>query len=146
MEFNGQKIKFVEKTQVKEGVSCDVFEFENDTTRDLGLVKVLKGFKTPLQKVISGDKTIEIYQEGVGHLTVIGTDKKDHVYNFPGQQSEVEVYVGETMQWEAIEDLTIYKNSLTISVFRLSTKMIFKGRLLGEFGKITVLYMLLLVR
>ena len=49
---------------------------------------------------------IEIFREGVGKLTVIGTDKKDRVYRFPGQQSEVEVEVGELMQWEALENLT----------------------------------------
>ena len=106
MEFNGQKIKFIETTQVKEGVVCDVYEFENDTRKDLGIVKVSKGYKTPLQKVLKGDKVIEIFREGVGKLTVIGTDKKDRVYRFPGQQSEVEVEVGELMQWEALENLT----------------------------------------
>lgn len=106
MDFNGQKVNLIETTQVKEGVVCDVYEFENDNTKDLGIVKISKGFKTPLQKVLGGEKTIEMFRTGAGKLKVIGTDKKERIYNFPGQQSEVEVQVGEIMQWEAIEDLT----------------------------------------
>lgn len=106
MEFSGQKIKFIETTQVKEGVVCDVYEFEDDSSKDLGIVKVSKGLKTPLQKVLSGEKTIEIFKEGVGVLTIIGSDKQERIYTFPGEQAEVEVKIGEIMQWEATEDLT----------------------------------------
>lgn len=102
MEFRGQKVNLIEATQVKEGVVCDVYEFANDNTKDLGIVKVSKGFKTPLQKVLGGEKTIEIFEARVGQLKVIGADKKERIYNFPGQQSEVEVQVGEIMEWEAI--------------------------------------------
>src|SRR6056297_1517301 len=98
MEFKDQKVNFIETTQVKEGVVCDIYEFDNDTTKDLGIVKVSKGFKTPLQKVLSGEKTIEIFREGAGQLKVIGTDKKERIYDFPRQHSEVEVQVGEIMQ------------------------------------------------
>ena len=106
MEFKGQKIKFIETTQVKEGVVCDIYEFENDASKDLGIVKVSKGFKTPLQKVLSGEKTIEMFREGVGRLTVTSIDNYERVYVFPGEQEYVEVKIGEIMQWEAVEDLT----------------------------------------
>jgi len=106
MKFNDQKITHIETSQVKEGVVCDVYKFQNDDTKDLGIIKVLKGFKTPLQKVLLGDKTIEIFREGAGQLIVTCANREERVYKFPEQQSEVEVKVGEIMQWEAFEDLT----------------------------------------
>jgi len=106
MEFKGQKINLIETSVVKEGVVCDVYEFEDDVTKDLGIVKVIKGNKTPLQKVLSGDKTLEIFESGVGTLTVVDTKGETQTYSFPSGSKEVEVKVGETMQWEAIENLT----------------------------------------
>lgn len=98
-------MQFVETAQVKEGVVCSVYAFENDFNKDLGVVNVAKGSKTPLQKVVTGDRTIEIFKAGVGRLTVTDVSGKKHIYKFPGEQTEVTVKVGETMQWEAIEDL-----------------------------------------
>ena len=106
MEFKGQKINLIETSVVKEGVVCDVYEFEDDVTKDLGIVKVIKGNKTPLQKVLSGDKTLEIFESGVGTLTVVDTKGETQTYSFPSGSKEVEVKVGETMQWEAIENST----------------------------------------
>jgi len=106
MEFRKQKISFVESSEVCEGVTCSVYSFDGDDSKDLGIVTVRKGCKTPLQKVIAGDKTFEIFQDGKGTLNVIGVDGRKKVYNFPSDDSDVEVTVGEMMQWEAIEDVT----------------------------------------
>jgi hypothetical protein len=46
------KPKFIETMVVKEGVECDVYGFEGDTSKDLGIVRVKKGHKTPLQRVL----------------------------------------------------------------------------------------------
>ncbi len=100
-----QKINFIETSLIKKGVTCDIYEFENDTTKDVGIVKVLKGCETPLQKVLSGDRTFERFSKGIGTLTVISTDGQEHIYSFPGKQQEVQVKIGETMQWKATEDL-----------------------------------------
>jgi len=106
MQFRKQKISFVESSEVCEGVNCSVYSFEGDSTKDLGVVTVKKGCKTPLQKVLTGDKALEIFQAGKGTLRVISVDGTKKVYNFPSEESEVEVNVGELMQWEALEDLT----------------------------------------
>lgn len=106
MKFQGQKLNFIESSAVKEGVACDVYEFEDDKTRDIGIVKVLKGYKTPLQKVIGGKKTLEIFSRGSGTLTIVDTKGEKRIYSFPAEQDTVEVRIGETMQWEALEDLT----------------------------------------
>lgn len=96
-EFRGESIQFVESSQVKEGVICDVYNFVEDDAKDLGIVEVKKGFKTPLQLVIDGDRTFEIFKQGKGILTVIDKDSSKTIYNFPdSKQTEVEVKVGES--------------------------------------------------
>ena len=99
--FNKEPIELQETCEVTHGVVCDVYAFENDDTKDLGIVTMQAGAKTPLQKVRGGDKTIEGYISGEGVLTV-----DDKVYVFPGsEQTEIEVQIGETMQWEAKTEL-----------------------------------------
>ena len=100
--FNNQAVAFVETQQVKDGVVCDIYSFEEDNSKDLGIVTVQTGFKTPLQKVLAGDKTIEGFMSGNGTLTVIKEDKSVQTYNFPNATGlkEVMVKVGEVMQWE----------------------------------------------
>lgn len=106
LNFSGEEVVFIETSQVKEGVICDVYNFTNDNSKDLGIVKVKKGFKTPLQKVLSGDKTLEIFRHGKGTLTVIDARGCKITHNFPSDNKEVEINIGEIMQWEALEDLT----------------------------------------
>lgn len=104
-KYNNQPVRFIESTTVKDGVVCDVYEFVNDKSKDLGIVNVQKGYKTPLQLVVGGEKTLEIFQQGQGVLTVVDKNKNKREYSFPSEQSEVEVKVEEKMQWEALEDL-----------------------------------------
>lgn len=104
-EYNNQLVKFIESSEVKDGVVCDVYEFVSDGSKDLGIVSVQKGYKTPLQLVVGGDKTMEVFQQGQGILTVIDQSGNKSEYNFPTERSEVEVKVGEKMQWEALENL-----------------------------------------
>ena len=104
-KYNAHPIQFVESSKVKEGVTCDVYKFTDDESRDLGIVSVQKGYKTPLQLVVDGDKTLEIFQSGCGTLTIIDQNGDTREYNFPSKQTEVEIKIGETVQWEASEDL-----------------------------------------
>lgn len=60
---------YIETIVVKEGVECDIYKFPSDESKDLALVRVSSGFKTPLQKVIKGAKTVEGYVSGKGTLT-----------------------------------------------------------------------------
>ena len=104
-------VSFIETQQVKEGVECDIYRFDDDTSRDLAIVRVSKGYKTPLQLVIKGDCTLEGFISGVGTLTVVNHDSVTKKYVFKADKlgTQVEVKVGETMQWEAHEDLTFYE-------------------------------------
>lgn len=109
-EFQGSPIQYVETTNVKDGVVCDVYEFSEDKKRDLAIVRVAKGSKTPLQKVVEGTETIEGYFSGSGTLTLImnGVTKS---YNFnPGDKGEIVVNKGDVMQWRATDgDLEFYE-------------------------------------
>ncbi len=104
-EFEGQKqrISFIETMDVAQGVKCDVYKFDGDKSKDLGIIEIEPNCKTPLQKVLKGDKTIEGYVSGEGKLT-ISTGGKDKTYpTKEGEKFSVNVSIGETMQWQAGE-------------------------------------------
>ncbi len=107
-------VEFVETQTVKDGVKCDIYNFVGDSSKDLGMVRVLKGYKTPLQRILLGEKTIEGFYDGVGTLTVRSADGQVASYSFKAgdnQNNEVAVSVGQTMQWHADgdSDLTFYE-------------------------------------
>lgn len=112
-EYDGKvlPVEFVETMDVKDGVACDVYTFVGDTTKDLGIVTVKRGHKTPLQRVLKGDKTIEGFVSGSGVLTVKSSSDKEKTYQFndSNNTSYVEVLVGEIMQWSADSDLIFYE-------------------------------------
>ena len=101
-------ILFVEKQHVKHEVTCDIYNFEKDSTRDIAIVTVLPGCKTPPQRVMEGIKTIEGLMLGVGTLTV---DNEIHYLEEGEANDGIEVEVGQTMQWEAglKSDLVFYE-------------------------------------
>ncbi len=96
-------VRFIETLTIKEGVTCDTYAFTKDDTKDLAVVQVKKGYKTPLQRVLSGDKTIEGFLEGQATLTILESSGKRRFYEFgPGQANKpVIVKVGQLMQWQA---------------------------------------------
>jgi hypothetical protein len=117
-EFEGQKLKifYIESVPVAgaDGVICNVFKFESDDSRDLAIIEIAPGGKTPLQKVLSGDKTIEGFISGKGTLLLTGTDgvpRKFEVDEHTDKPTLQEVKVGETMQWQADNDsnLLVYE-------------------------------------
>lgn len=104
---------FVENQTVKEGVEADIYTFDEDDSRDLAIVHVMKGSKTPLQRILKGTKTIEGYVSGTGTLTVTTQDGSTKKYFYTAEDSnpvvETEVHIGELMQWSAETDLTFYE-------------------------------------
>jgi hypothetical protein len=110
VESSVKPVEFVETVMVRQGVTCDIYRFLNDTSQDLGVITVSAGQKTPLQKVLSGDKTVEGYLRGKGRLSVFTTNQT-YIYEFPGAEPEVVVHIGDTMQWQASSDtnLTFYE-------------------------------------
>ena len=93
--FQGKAVHYIETTFPNEDVECDIYEFENDKSRDLAVIEVNPNAKTPLQKVKKGDVTIEGFISGSGVLTVNG---KSH--GFAGFD-EIVVHISDVMQWTA---------------------------------------------
>jgi len=109
-----QPVSFVETTKVTTGVECDVYKFDGDNSKDLGIIRIEPGFKTPLQRVLKGDKTIEGYTSGKGKLVITKPDnaQKEYPVNNDTQKPfTVTVAIGEKMQWQADKDspLVIYE-------------------------------------
>ena len=102
-KFEGQEqaISFIENTHVVDGVNCEVYSFVDDETKDLGIIKIDPGKKTPIQRVLKGEKTIEGYMSGKGKLTIVKADGKKDVFVANGAPLTVTVNIGELMQWEA---------------------------------------------
>ncbi|MEO5948801.1 MAG: hypothetical protein ABIP74_00170 [Candidatus Saccharimonas sp.] len=105
------EVQFVETQTVKEGVECDIYTFVGDDSRDLAIVRVLKGYKTPLQRILLGTKTIEGFADGEGTLMVRSDDGTEKSYTPSSFGEEVIVEVGQIMQWHAggESDLTFYE-------------------------------------
>jgi mannose-6-phosphate isomerase-like protein (cupin superfamily) len=104
---------FVGTQSVKEGVECDIYAFIDDDARDLAIVRVQKGYRTPLQRIMLGDKTTEGFVSGKGTLTVQSRSGmvKSYVFQSDHSNEAVVVEVGEIMQWYADGDidLTFYE-------------------------------------
>ena len=102
-----QKVSYIETMQVTNGVECEVYTFPEDPSKDLGIIRIEPGKKTPLQKVLKGEKTVEGYISGKGKLTITHPDDTETVFRVDGSTQEpviVTVNIGETMQWEADKD------------------------------------------
>lgn len=104
-QFEGveEPVTFVETMQVTAGVTCDVYRFDDDE-KDLGIINIESGSRTPLQRVLSGDRTIEGYISGKGRLLVTKPNGEEIVYEV-GSESDtslrVNIAVDEVMQWQA---------------------------------------------
>ena len=101
-EGKEQPVSFAETMRVADGVDCDIYTFVGDSSKDLGIIRISPSSKTPLQKVLKGDRTIEGYVSGKGKLTITKADGKQeiHIAN-ESEKPVVSVGVGELMQWEA---------------------------------------------
>ncbi len=115
-EFEGrsQPISFTRTMNVTEGVKCDVYNFPEDPNKDLGIIRIRAGAKTPQQRVLQGIRTIEGHINGSGRLVVIREGGKSEVYPVdPNAQDKliVHIKIGDVMQWIAEPDscLTVYE-------------------------------------
>jgi hypothetical protein len=111
-ERQEQKVNFVETVKVNKDVYCDVYSFDGDKNKDLGVIKIKAGGRTPLQKVLQGDRTIEGHIFGKGRLEITGLDGMKRSYEVDNGYQErfsVDVKIGELMQWYADTDLTAFE-------------------------------------
>jgi hypothetical protein len=111
-KFQGNAVVYGETQQVKAGVECDTYRFVGDDTRDLAIVRVDKGSKTRLQRILLGNKTIEAYVSGEGTLAITEPNGETRTLEFPSDDRvEVEVNVGQLMQWTGSQEqgVTFYE-------------------------------------
>jgi len=111
-KFEGKKesVSFIETLHVTDGVDCDVYAFVNDKEKDLGIIRIRPGYRTPLQKVLKGDRTIEGSISGSGKLTVIKSNGKRVIFKTekePKRPIVVNIGIGDVMQWEADKESTL---------------------------------------
>ncbi len=107
-EGKEQPVSFVETMHVTDGVDCDIYTFVGDSSKDLGIIRISPGSKTPLQKVLKGDRTIEGYVSGKGKLTITKADNTQEVHNADeSEKPVVSVGIGELMQWEADKEANL---------------------------------------
>jgi len=98
-------VSFVETMQVTNGVECDVYSLPEDESKDLGIIRVESSKKTPLQKVLQGERTIERSISGKGKLTITGQDGTQRILVADDLNLvSVIIRIGEMMQWEAAPD------------------------------------------
>ena len=99
-------VTFVETSSVKEGVQCDVYRVDNDTSKDLAVIEIQPGFLSPRQRIVRGTSTIQRFISGQAHLSVTDVLGKERKLLFKSenanQNSDVAVQVGEIMQWSSI--------------------------------------------
>lgn len=113
--FNGKPLRtqFIESSEVTQGVVCDVYSHPETSEQDLGIITIQPGMKTPLQKVLSGERTIEGYITGKGSLTIVQNDGTKSIFEVSEETPHFnyEVSVGECMQWQAAPDseLRVYE-------------------------------------
>lgn len=84
-----------------------MYKFDGDNSKDLGVIRIEPGFKTPLQKVLKGDRTIEGYMSGKGRLVITRPDNTHEEYPVSSDTQKpftVTVAIGEKMQWQADKD------------------------------------------
>jgi len=108
-EGKDQPVSFVETMHVTDGVDCDIYTFVGDSTKDLGIIRIDPSSKTPLQKVLKGDRTVEGYVSGKGKLTITKADgtQEEHIADGESEKPVVNVEIGETMQWEADREASL---------------------------------------
>jgi len=99
-------VTYIETTLPNSATECDVYKFNNDVTRDVAVISIKPNGKTPRQRVVRGDKTIEGFISGSGDFHI-----NDTVYQLPNPDAEVFVVSkNDVMQWVAGSDgLTFYE-------------------------------------
>lgn len=113
--FNGvtyQVEKSAGNIAVAQGVVCDTYTIKGcESQFDLGIIRVGSGCKTPRQRVLRGDKTVEGILDGIGTFEVLrqkssGADispapEKYHVDVGADPDFMQVVRTGDVMQWSA---------------------------------------------
>lgn len=101
-------VTFIETVKVREGVECDVYEFDKNKDEDLGIIRVSEDKETPKQRInLDLDFPIKFTEEGFvsgnGVLSVDRYEGKSDVYEVNSETGRFStlVYRGDEMKWRA---------------------------------------------
>lgn len=110
IEGKTQYVQYTGTVEVADGVRCTTYAVKDDTSVDLAIVTVEPGHKTPRQRVLRGEVTIEGYFKGEGTLTMESPDGvvESIEFGIGRDVSSREVKVGEIMQWVAGEQGLVF--------------------------------------
>jgi len=110
-------VSYVETSQVKVGVECDVYAFINDDSRDLAIIRIKAGCSSPHQRIKKGTKTVQGFLEGEATLSIGDVDGGVSVSYFNSRDevadNETEVRLGKPCcgrHSEGIWSITRYVN------------------------------------
>jgi hypothetical protein len=125
-EFKGMilPVEFVETLEVTKGVRCHVYNFVGDDSKDLGIIEIEPGCKTPLQlvnDVEEGQKTIEGFVSGEGTLKIKRKSGANEIYivsNKIESPLSKDVEVGDNMQWTANADSKLIAYEICIPKYK----------------------------
>lgn len=121
LEGNSQSVIFVKTEPVGEGVECDVYTFTEDSSKDLGIIRIKAGHKTPLQRVVQGVRTVEGHLFGEGQLIItrIGGNREAYLFNDQTQvKFPIDVNMGDLMQWQATGSLRLVAYEVCIPPYQ----------------------------
>ncbi len=97
-------VSFVETIDVQEWVQCDVYDFVDDSSKDLWVVRLEKWVSSPYQLVVWWDKTLLGYISGNGKF-IFETDEWVFEYKMrKGIKFEFLINKWEKMKWIADND------------------------------------------
>lgn len=101
-------LNYESTNEVKEGVLCDVYSVVGRNDVDLAVVSMKSGSTTPLQRVVGGDRTIEIHVSGIGQFFFLENDTAEpKTFELEeGKPFALDIPVGSTVRWFAGTDLT----------------------------------------
>ena len=108
LPFEGKSlpVTFVESQQVKEGVTCDIYTIDGDSTKDLAVIEIQPGLRSPRQRISKGTRTIQRFIGGSANLYIDELDGGERTRYFKSeeaaQNNDVEVQIGEIMQWSSL--------------------------------------------
>lgn len=111
VSFRGERVVFVETQEVTDGVTCDVYAFSADSTKDLGVIHIKAGASTPKQLILKGNKTVEGFLAGEADFVFSKAAEADIVFGYSDDSygNDTTLDVGDTMQWLAIQDSVCYE-------------------------------------
>lgn len=108
-QLGGINLKQISSEDIYTGVNCTIFIDLDNETHDFAVVSVTAAHKTPRQRIISGEKTIESFVGGKGSFIIERDGKIDtFIVDKSATQTSWEVFPGDIIRWcaDSKSDLT----------------------------------------